>query len=103
MGNRGLPERCGVKSTIQIAKSRNNMFLSGEMGVVGFFRNQLLPIMNDNKRALRQNASKKGSIEPRLTAPHVDAISEQKMSKEATKRLILCKNAIFGGGRKPIR
>ena len=62
----------------------------------GFSGINFLPIMNDNKSALRQNASKKGSIDPRLTTPHFAAISEQKNVRRSNKRLILSKNAIFG-------
>jgi len=37
--SRGLPERFGVKSTIQIAKSRKNWFLPEEMAFFVFLMN----------------------------------------------------------------
>ena len=54
--------------------------MSGVSGI------NFLPIMNDNKSALRQKASKKGSIDPRLTTPHFDAISEQKNVRRCNKK-----------------
>ena len=37
--NRGLPERCGAKSTIQIAKNRKNRFLPEEIAFFVFLMN----------------------------------------------------------------